>query len=542
MDSPKTPDNNSVVEKIKSTRKSYKIEYKLKIIGEYKKTKNYYALSKQTKINISTLIEWVNREYEFTQESNRKNNKRLSGPGRKLIYPADFDSALLAWFNNERENKRAVSYKQLKQEAKKRSGKTITLWWIRGFVRRFNLSIRKITHTKQQTTVDQNKKTELVINYINSLNQLAINYEEMVILNMDETPFWVDSIPKTTLEVAGTQQIDIVTTGHEKERMSIVITCTASGIMLPSLVILKNLKSVPKCAIPRDIFVEVSGIGGSGFMNEHIMIKYINKILIPYLHGRPCLLILDKLKAHKTQMVINHLKRNNIQQFLIEAGFTSELQPIDVSINGPLKRKFRDQWEKWMSESAAVYTRQKGNRKKPQYDISFQMISQAVKSVSDANLIKHSFIACGLYCFHQVQKKEGDNISLTFNDRLKSNFFHIDNVNSKFVLNPNKSIVFPITLTPPPSNSAVHLTTTNDMTTTTTISSSTTKPTSTTPSLITNYFHLIYHSNNNQSVTTDDENEMELHLDDDEEDILELDDDENEEEEELMDAMIEINN
>jgi hypothetical protein len=83
----------------------------------------------------------------------------------------------------------------------------------------------------------------------------------MVILNMDETPFWIDSIPKTTLEVAGTQQIDIVTTGHEKERMSIVITCTASGVMLPSLVILKNLKSVPKCAIPRDVFVEVTGIG-----------------------------------------------------------------------------------------------------------------------------------------------------------------------------------------------------------------------------------------------------------------------------------------
>ena len=517
MNSPKTPDN-SVTNKIKSTRKSYKIEYKLKIIREYKKTNNYYALSKQTNINISTLIEWVNREYEFIQESNRKNNKRLSGSGRKLIYPADFDSALLAWFNNERENKRGVSYKQLKQEAEKRSGKTITLWWIRGFVSRFNLSIRKITHTKQQTTVDQHKKTELVINYINSLNQLAINYEEMVILNMDETPFWIDSIPKTTLEVAGTQQIDIVTTGHEKERMSIVITCTASGVMLPSLVILKNLKSVPKCAIPRDVFVEVSGIGGSGFMNEHIMIKYINKILIPYLHGRPCLLILDQLKAHKTEMVINHLKSNNIQQFFIEAGFTSELQPIDVSINGPLKRKFRDQWEKWMSESAAIFTRQKGNRKKPTYDISFQMISQAVKSVSDVNLIKHSFIACGLHCFHQVQKNEGDNISLTFNDRLKSNFFHIDNVNSKFVLNPNKSIEFPMTLTPPPSNSSVHLTAPNNITTTTAILPSTTKPTSTTPKLITNYFQLLYHSNNNQTVNTDDESEMELHLDVDEED------------------------
>jgi hypothetical protein len=31
----------------------------------------------------------------------------------------------------------------------------------------------------------------------------------------------------------------------------------------------KNLKSVPRCAIPQDVFVEASGQGGSGFMNEY---------------------------------------------------------------------------------------------------------------------------------------------------------------------------------------------------------------------------------------------------------------------------------
>jgi hypothetical protein len=51
---------------------------------------------------------------------------------------------------------------------------------------------------------------------------------------MDETPFYVDSIPGITLEEVGTKQIDIVTTGHEKKRISAVITCTASGIMLPT--------------------------------------------------------------------------------------------------------------------------------------------------------------------------------------------------------------------------------------------------------------------------------------------------------------------
>ncbi len=116
---------------------------------------------------------------------------------------------------------------------------------------------------------------------------------------------------------------------------------------------------MPKCAIPQDVFVEASGQGRPSFMNEYKMIKYINRILIPYLKGRPCLLISDKLKAHKTEIVLNRMKNNNIQQLFIEAGFTSELQQVDVTFNCPLKREFRSQWEKWMSQSEALYTKQK---------------------------------------------------------------------------------------------------------------------------------------------------------------------------------------
>jgi hypothetical protein len=156
---------------------------------------------------------------------------------------------------------------------------------------------------------------------------------------MDETQFLVDSIPTTTLNAIGARQVDIETTGNEKDRMSVVITCTLSDLMLPTYVILKNLKYDPKCAIPNDIISEASGIGGTGFMNENLMVKYIDKVLKPYLKDRPCLLIFDKLKAHKTDIFLDYMKKNNIQQFLIDAGFTSELQPVDVCINEKTNEK-----------------------------------------------------------------------------------------------------------------------------------------------------------------------------------------------------------
>ena len=72
----------NIKSKIPVKRRSYSIEFKLKIVEEYKKIKNYYALSKQCNISVSSLIDWVNREYEYKQELMRKNRKRLSGAGK----------------------------------------------------------------------------------------------------------------------------------------------------------------------------------------------------------------------------------------------------------------------------------------------------------------------------------------------------------------------------------------------------------------------------------------------------------------------------
>ncbi len=102
------------------------------------------------------------------------------------------------------------------------------------------------------------------------------------------------------------------------------------------------------------------------------------------------------------------MKQLNIQSFLINSGHTSELQPLDVIINAPLKGEFRAQWEKWMMESTTTFTNS-GKRQKPKYDVSFQIISESIKKVGNPDNIKRSFLICGLHCFHQDQKHQGGN-------------------------------------------------------------------------------------------------------------------------------------
>ncbi len=76
------------------------------------------------------------------------------------------------------------------------------------------------------------------------------------------------------------------------------------------------------------------------------------------------------------------LSRNKISQMktqvaVIPGGLTSQLQPLDVSINKPFKCFIREEWNKWMQEECEVTPT--GRRKRP----SIGMVCEWVKKVWD---------------------------------------------------------------------------------------------------------------------------------------------------------------
>jgi len=62
------------------------------------------------------------------------------------------------------------------------------------------------------------------------------------IYNMDETPMFFDNIPKRVIDVKGVKHPVVLTTGSEKKRCTIVLTCRADGLLLPPMVIFKGKK------------------------------------------------------------------------------------------------------------------------------------------------------------------------------------------------------------------------------------------------------------------------------------------------------------
>ena len=73
------------------------------------------------------------------------------------------------------------------------------------------------------------------------------NYPLSMIGNMDETPVYVDIPGNYTLERKGMKSITMATTGHEKEKLTVMLAAMADGTKLLPMVVLKGVRR------PRDI-------------------------------------------------------------------------------------------------------------------------------------------------------------------------------------------------------------------------------------------------------------------------------------------------
>ena len=63
---------------------------------------------------------------------------------------------------------------------------------------------------------------------------------------------------------------------------------------------------------------------------------------------KPALLQLDQFRAHITEAAKKRFKEEKTHLAVISGGLTSQLQPLDVSINKPFKVFMREEWKKWM--------------------------------------------------------------------------------------------------------------------------------------------------------------------------------------------------
>ena len=82
-----------------------------------------------------------------------------------------------------------------------------------------------------------------------------------MIRNMNETPVFFDMVGNKTVNQADEKTVWVKTTGHNKQRFTVVLACLDDGTKLPPMVIFKRLTFPKKTKFSKGVIVHVQENG-----------------------------------------------------------------------------------------------------------------------------------------------------------------------------------------------------------------------------------------------------------------------------------------
>ncbi|CAI7919216.1 unnamed protein product, partial [Closterium sp. NIES-53] len=258
------------------------------------------------------------------------------------------------------------------------------------------------------------------------------------ILNADQTPLWLEMPSERTVEEVGSRSVPVRSGSYQKERVTVILACTASGEKLKPWVFFKR-KTVPKGDFPSDIHV---GVHPNGWMDADGVIEWLDGAVKPYINPkfrvrpRKALLVLDSYRGHLAPEVKKKFGELNLVPAFIPAGCTSEIQPLDVAVNRSFKAAVHQLYQEWFEREGVDTLTKKGNIKKPPVELTLKWISAAWKSMPK-ELIQRAFLTCGIsnaldgsqdkLCLqHRRDELEGEEVDM--DDEIAAHGFFCNNV------------------------------------------------------------------------------------------------------------------
>ncbi|CAI7742594.1 unnamed protein product [Closterium sp. NIES-54] len=109
----------------------------------------------------------------------------------------------------------------------------------------------------------------------------------------------------TTVEETGVKSVPIRSAGYQKERVTVMLACTATGEKLKPWVFFKR-KTLPKGDFPNDVVV---GCQANGWMEATGVIQWLDEGVVPFLKPKfgmqswSAVLVLDSYRGHLTKEV-----------------------------------------------------------------------------------------------------------------------------------------------------------------------------------------------------------------------------------------------
>ena len=371
-------------------RQSFTAAFKLKVI-QVAEAEGNRAAARKYDIAESNVRRWRADKENLNEAPKQQKARR----GKSAKWP-EMEEELLNWVKEKRQEGCAISTTSLRLKAKtiaKAAGNEefkASQGWAYRFMGRHGLSVRRRTHLSQRLPDDIEAKTRSFQRFVIKKRK-AYDYPLASIGNADQTPLTFDLPRQTTVAVKGSKTINVSSTGHEKDRFTVMLSCTADGRKLPPYVVFKR-KTMPKEKLPNGVIVRVHP---KGWMNEELVDDWLRCVWgrrVAGLTRRRSLLVLDAFRCHKTEGVKETMRKMNTDLAIIPGGMTSLLQPLDVSMNKPFKDGFRRRWTDWMMSGEYTFTKG-GRQRKADLPTICSWILGAWEEISP-DIVRRSFLKC----------------------------------------------------------------------------------------------------------------------------------------------------
>ncbi|CAI7878614.1 unnamed protein product [Closterium sp. NIES-54] len=306
------------------------------------------ALAKLAKVQPCQIRDWKKMRERLEVSSSCR--RRLMGAGRKSKFPF-MERAVYRQFLKHRGRGLAVSVSMLQKWSAKYMKHRMpgvnwraSFRWATRFRARWHLARRVKTKMGQKLAADCKAKVESFWDFVRQMRSLH-DYPLDLILNADQTPLF--------LEMKGARTVHVRSAGYEKERVTVMLAVTASGLKLPPYVVFKR-KTIPKVPIPAGVVVRAQD---KGWMDESLVQDWITQVMVPFLkplrestgRRREALVVLDSYRGHLTEAVGQTMRMFRLSRVVIPGGCTPLVQPLDVSINRAFKCGLVLRWidESW---------------------------------------------------------------------------------------------------------------------------------------------------------------------------------------------------
>ena len=294
----------------------------------------------------------------------KKENKFIVGGGRPPIFDKDVEKELTECISTMCKLGFSPNKSQLKDIVQNyvtannihtpftnnRPGKN----WVRNFMRRNKLSTKKaniINSARKPST----SNPFLIYDFYDVIEEIITTKKlgPSQIWNADETGFPMD--PQKLKVIAPVGEVGFTTGGAGQENTTVLGVCNGAGRVLDPLIIFqgKNLQSTWRGnkALPKTFY----GVSEKGWMTTGIFADWF-KQFVKEVKERP-LLIWDGHMTHVSTDLVKAAKKEDVTIVKYPPHVTDQLQPLDVTCFGPLKRKWESLLNEWVVEWGSKLTK-----------------------------------------------------------------------------------------------------------------------------------------------------------------------------------------